>query len=364
MSAIGVDEHLWRRPLHELRDRTVTWLWEGRIPLGSMTLLDGDPGLGKSLVTLDLIARVTTGREMPDGTDGRDGGAILLSAEDDTEVTIRPRLLAAHADLQRVSAIETVRGVRLESGVEYERSVVLPGDISMLESSIEEIGAKLIVIDPLMAYLDPKVNSWRDQDVRATLAPLARLARHMNVAVLILRHLTKGGGLNALYRGGGSIGIIGAARSGLMIAKDPEHPEHERVLAQTKSNLGPPVTALRYRLAADDLQRAYVQWLGACDHTATSLLLSAAGETVAEPSKLEQAIALLRDECAEGPRSVEELIQRARARNISTITLRRAGDALGVDKGKAGFQGHSLWALPLPPPSLDPAELVAGDGAG
>jgi RecA-family ATPase len=173
--------------------RALCWLWPGRIPLGTLTLLDGDPGLGKSLLALDLVARVTRGAAMPDGDAGGpegavdgagggaegavEGGAVLLSAEDDLAATVRPRLRAAGADLQRVLAVQTVLTYDTATGQEVERGFALPGDSPLLEAAIGEVEAKLVVIDPLMAYLDGRVNSWRDQDVRAALAPLARLAR-------------------------------------------------------------------------------------------------------------------------------------------------------------------------------------------
>jgi hypothetical protein len=223
------ERHLRTVPLALVEETALRWLWPGRIPLGTITLLDGDPGLGKSLLALDLVARVTRGAAMPDGGDTLagavegvvDGGAVLLSAEDDLAATVRPRLDAAGADLQRVLAVQTVLTYDTAMGQEVERGFALPGDVPLLVAAIGEVDAKLVVIDPLMAYLDGRVNSWRDQDVRAALAPLARLAERTGVAVVILRHLTKGGSTNALYRGGGSIGIIGAARSGLLVARAP-----------------------------------------------------------------------------------------------------------------------------------------------
>ena len=172
-----LDEQVVSVSYNAVEVRRVAWLWEGRIPLGAITLLDGDPGLGKSLLTLDLAARITTGREMPDGTPGlREGaGVVLLSAEDDPGVTIAPRLRTAGADLARV---EGVRGMTMrdpETGLSLPRSFLLPQDIPQLEEVIERVWARLVVIDPLMAYLDDRVNSWRDQDVRAALSLSAQI---------------------------------------------------------------------------------------------------------------------------------------------------------------------------------------------
>src|SRR5579871_969592 len=394
----------------KVKPEQVRWLWPGRIPLGKLTLLDGDPGLGKSLLTLDLAARVTTGRAMPDvpDTDSRgfekpahadsrgfekpahagrtevldarggawlhppdpctgsseprdyepiEGGVVLLSSEDDLAATICPRLVAACADLSRVRAMQTVYGLDVERGVVRERGVLLPQDVDFLAHAIARAQAKLVVIDPLMAYLDGRVNSWRDQDVRAALAPLARLAEQTGAAILVLRHLTKGGGSNALYRGGGSIGIIGAARSGLLVAKHPERPEEERVLASSKSNLGPPMPALGYRILATQDARGTsiprIEWLGATSYTAASLLAAAdriGTEGVGEPSRLEEACAFLRETLAEGPRPAAEVERLARGYGISDHTLRRARRELSVTAQHDGRSGQ--WAITLPPTAL------------
>jgi AAA domain-containing protein/bifunctional DNA primase/polymerase-like protein len=330
----------------------VRWLWQGRIPLGALTLLDGDPGLGKSLLTLDLVVRVTRGRAMPDGTPGVDGGALLLSAEDDLSATIAPRLATAGADLERVRAVRAVTVYDAESGRELERPFVLPGDIPHLAARVAQAGATLVVIDPLMAYLDARVNSWRDQDVRAALVPLAALAERTGAAVVILRHLTKGFGTNAIYRGGGSIGIIGAARAGLLVAKSPDDPEHERVLAPTKSNLGPPMPALRYRLVSAPDGPPRVEWLGQSDYTAATLLTQATAPDGEEaPSKREDAAAFLRAALADGPRLASEVQLAARAAGIRDETFRRAQQLVPIHREQlpqgAGRRGRGpvLWSL-------------------
>jgi putative DNA primase/helicase len=374
-------------PLWLVEETALCWLWPGRIPLGTITLLDGDPGLGKSLLTLDLVARVTRGAAMPDGDAGGpegavdgagggaegavDGGAVLLSAEDDLAATVRPRLRAAGADVQRVVAVQTVLAYDAATGEDYERGFALPGDIPLLAAAIGAVDAKLLVIDPLMAYLDARVNSWRDQDVRAALAPLARLAERTGVAVVVLRHLTKGGGTNALYRGGGSIGIIGAARSGLLVARAPEEPEHERILASSKSNLGPPLPALRYRIAPHGSvgDVPVVEWLGPCDYTAATLLgdsgEGANGESGSgRTSAVDEAAGWLRAQLAAGPRPAAELQHLAQADGISDWTLRRARQRLGVLVRHAGFVsgGSWVWEVGADDGAVPPTEMRARHG--
>jgi RecA-family ATPase len=228
--------------LSEVEPEKVEWLWPGRLPIGKLAVLDGDPGLGKSAVTLDLAARVSASLELPEGGRCGPAGVVLLSAEDGLADTIRPRLDAAGADTERIVALSTVT----ERGG-AERTISLTQDLNTVEQAVKRVGAALVVIDPLMAFLSGKTDSHKDQDVRRALAPLAALAEKTGAAVLIVRHLNKAAGGNALYRGGGSIGIIGAARSGLVIAPDPEDPER-RILASNKHNLSRAAPSLVFQV--------------------------------------------------------------------------------------------------------------------
>jgi len=243
----------------------VRWLWPGRIPLGKVTVLDGDPGTGKS--TLTIAAKVTTGSPFPDGARPERGDVILLNAEDDIGDTIRPRLEAAGADLARCWVLPDVQ----PEPDRPPRPPELPADLDAVEGMVKDKQAALVVVDPLMAFLSGQVDSHRDQDIRRVLASLGYMAARTGAAVVIVRHMNKGQG-SALYRGSGSIGIIGAARAGLLVAPDPED-EDRRVLALTKSNLAKMPQALAYRLVDDERYScARVVWDGVTSHTATDLL--------------------------------------------------------------------------------------------
>lgn len=225
--------------LTDVQSEAVSWIWRNRIPKKKITLLDGDPGLGKSLLTLDIAARITRGWAMPDGAATEPGGVVLVTAEDGLGDTVRPRLELMGADLSKIVSLQSVRDT---DGNLRPPTVE---DVHAIAGAVDAVSARLIVVDPLMAYLPSKRDSHRDQDVRRSLHILARLAEEKGVAVLIVRHLNKSGGSQSIYRGGGSIGIIGAARSGLLVAKDPDD-ENRRVLASTKSNLGPLAPSLRF----------------------------------------------------------------------------------------------------------------------
>jgi RecA-family ATPase len=179
----------------------VRWLWPGRIPLGKLTVLDGDPGVGKSTVTLTIAAKVSTGSPFPDGPRPEVADVILLSAEDEIGDTIRPRLEAAGADLNRVFVLPDVR----EEG-EPPRPPELPLDLDRLEAMVKDRAAALVVIDPLMAFLSGAIDAHRDQDVRRALASMAYMAARTGAAVVIVRHMNKSGGVNPLYRGGAASG--------------------------------------------------------------------------------------------------------------------------------------------------------------
>lgn len=169
--------------LADVEAKPVEWLWRGRIPAGMLTILDGDPGLGKSLLLKDLAARVSTGRPMPGETERTHAaGVVWLTAEDSLEYTVRPRLDAAGVDSTRIVA------VRIREGRDDERKpVIRPADLSMIQAAAGDVRARLVVFDPLMAYLPSEVNSHRDQDVRRALSWLRDFAARTGAAVVVIR---------------------------------------------------------------------------------------------------------------------------------------------------------------------------------
>ena len=166
-------------PISRVVQRPLSWLWPGRLALGKLALLDGDPGLGKSLVTLDLCARLSTGRPFPDGSPGPGpASSIILNGEDGDGDTIRPRLQALGADLDRVFVLEP-RGQPRPGNL-----FRLPDQAGILERSLSQTRALLVVIDPIMAFLDPSVVAGSDPSVRRALFPLAQLAERHRCVIL------------------------------------------------------------------------------------------------------------------------------------------------------------------------------------
>jgi len=296
----------------DIAPEKIEWLWDGRIPRGKLTLLDGDPNLGKSTLVCELAACLSTGRLLPGQTAPMLADVLLANAEDGAADTVRCRLDAAGADVARVHILRS--------------TLELPRDVEALEAEARVRSVGLIVLDPLMAYLGASTNSHRDQDVRRALAPLAAVAERIGAAVLAVRHLNKQPGASALYRGGGSIGIVGAARSALLLAADPETPSL-RILASIKSNLAETPAALRFELeSAGDVGR--VKWLGECDYDANQLIVPV--EPGKAPSRVDAAEAFICGALSAGPMPSNELEARAKTAGLSVASLRRARQRLGV----------------------------------
>lgn len=317
----------------------VSWLWPGYLPAGKLCLVDGDPGAGKSTITLDLAARVSTGSAMPDGAPcGRPGHVLLASAEDGIADTIRPRLEAAGADLTRVSVL-----TELLDDEQRGRPLDLSTDLAGIRAHITRVGATLVVVDPLMAFIGPGVDSHRDQDVRRALHPLANLADQTGATVLIVRHLNKSSAGSALYRGGGSIGIIGAARAAFVVATDPDDAER-RVLAPTKSNLAVQPPSLLYRLVSDPGRGCgRIVWEGVSARHADELLSS--GEPQGEQT---EAATFLRELLEVEPLPAKIVLARARDAGVAERTLKRAKSQLAVVSVKVGYGDDARWLWRLP----------------
>lgn len=322
----------------DVKAERVRWLWPGRLPRGKLVAFDGDPSLGKSTLSLDLAARVSTGSPMPGETVATEGAGavVLLSAEDGIGDTIRPRLEAAGADLTLVHVLTEVLDTDDEGKV-TARPPSIPDDVARLEALVISTGAVLVVVDVLNAYLGARVDGHRDQDVRRALHRLAAMAERTGAVVVVIRHLNKSAGGNALYRGGGSIGIIGAARAGLIVAVDPDD-ETRRVLAVTKSNLAAMPTALAYRLVPDEEHGcARVRWEGPTGHQANDLL----GTSADDEHDGADAAAVLTSILCDGPLWVKKCIEAMAEAGYSKDQAKRAKAKVRAISVKVGAPGDA-----------------------
>lgn len=339
--AASEDVHAVVVGVHEIVARPVRWLWHRYMPLGKLVIIDGDPGLGKSLLTLDIAARVSRGDAMPDGTSGVSGHVVILSAEDAPEDTIRPRLDAAGADVSRVKLLLGMRAGGQERAPEISESL----DLAAIEAVVTSCQAALVIFDPLVAYLGAKTNANHDQEVRRALAPLAQMAERTNATVLGIRHLNKTPGVSAIYRGGGSIAISGAARTVLLVGREPSDPKR-RVLAQVKTNLGAAAPSLQFALDASEGEVPRITWLGESKQSADDLVR---GELLPNKPVQNEAAQFLFALLSRGPIAVGVAKARATAQGISEATLERAKKALGVRSQKTSMDGGWAWSLPEGP---------------
>ena len=203
--------------------KEVAWFWKERIPCGAISLIEGDPGGNKSSLVYDMAARLTTGRPMF-GCDGAPSPeTVMLFQAEDMLDTMHRNLRAAGADLTKVYAYDR--------SLSCEGELALPDDIGFIRSEVDKTRAKLLVIDPITAFISTNISN--DQSVRRALQPLVQLAEQTGTAVVLVRHLTKSGSVNPLYRGAGSVGLIGAARAAFLVAPDPGDSDH-RILAQNQ----------------------------------------------------------------------------------------------------------------------------------
>jgi len=322
--------------LTSVKKKPMCWLWRDRIPLGAVTVLDGDPGQSKSTLTYDLAARVTTGRPMLLCKGRRPAaGVVLIQAEDSLAGKVKPTLKAAGANLKKIRVYDKT--------LFAEQPLVLPDDVPLIEEAVQEVAAKLVVLDPLSAFLGGEANS--DQSVRKALGPLAALAERNNCAIVIARHLTKHGCSDPLYRGIGSIGIIALARSGLWVTDDPGSGEpHRHVLTQTKTNLSM-ATSVAYRTVKQG-DSILVEWIGESNFRADDLADMGGGD----PSRLQEAVELLRSvlEEEDGEAEAKEVYRVARESGVAKRTLDRAKTVLGIRSLKKSKGNCSRWVWQLP----------------
>jgi len=328
--------------MSEVEPRPVEWLIDGRVAIGTVTVLAGLPGLGKSMLTCHWAARVSSAG----------ANTLIATAEDALDFVVRPRLEIAGADLDRVHALR----LRVDG---FDGDLALPDDAELLFQKVQEHDARLVVIDPLMAHLSQRVNSWNDHSIRTALAPLHHLAEELRCAVVALAHLNKAGHSDSLLRVGASIGVGGAARSVLLLDRDPEEDadtDRLRVLAHVKSNVAVRQTSERYAIEAVQLMTAegptevpYLAPIGDSRYTADELLAANRGEGDDRRSALEEAKEFLAELLAEGELPAKHVREHAAEEEISKYALNGAKKALGIVSRREGFgRGSTVyWRLPL-----------------
>lgn len=308
--------------MDEIAAEEVEWLWYPYIPYGKLTIIHGDGGEGKTTLILRLAALLSKGEKLPcDDTDREPISVIYQTAEDGLGDTIKPRLLAADADCSMIKVID-------------ESETALTMLDTRMEQAIIETGARVLIFDPMQAYIGAKVDMNRANEVRAILSPLSRIAEKYGCAIILVGHLNKAQGNKSTYRGLGSVDFFAAARSVLVVGRVKDKPE-VRVAAHQKSSLAPEGKPIAFELSENNGFR----WIGYYDICIDDLLSG-----VSREKKSEMAENLILDCLAEGKYPQKILLQKAEHLGISKRVLDEAKKKLKVRSVKEGNQWY--WHLP------------------
>ncbi len=329
----------------DIKPKPINWLWPGRIACGKVTLIAGDPGLGKSQITAYLAGIVTTGGHWPvDGTKSPKGAVVFLSAEDDAADTINPRLRAVDADLSLCVVVHAMLDTD-ETGTIRKRSFSLKNDLISLESVLHEIGnVRLIVIDPITSYLGG-IDSHKNSDVRELLIPLVDFAEKHEVAFVCISHLNKSNTQDAMSRISGSGAFVAVSRSTMQVFKDKNNPAR-RLLLQSKNNLGKDIGGFAFSIAdvklENGLETSRIVWEDAPVNMTADEAMNARPE---QSTAIDKAKQFLLDILSNGPLAFSDIEEAAKLEGISEKTLRRAKEIAGIETKKDGFNGCWIWAI-------------------
>jgi hypothetical protein len=344
----GGSQLISRRADHIVPKR-IEFLWQGRIARGKHTAIAGEPGNGKSQLSVYVAATVSRGGDWPCG-EGRSpvGNVIIFNAEDGADDTVVPRLVAAGAVLGR---IHIVNAVRQATG---RRTFNLQSDLALLEQKIAEIGdVALVIIDPISSYMG-KTDSHKNAEVRGALEPLSEMAARLNVAILSITHFSKSGaGTNskALHRFIGSIAFVGAPRAAFAVIEDTDS-EGRILFLHAKNNMASKPQGLAYRLvqafvdgaSGQAIVASYVVWDNEPVTVSADEALRAT-DGGGDRSAATEAEEFLRDKLSAGPVPAKEAEEHARVIGIAPRTLARARKKVGVIAEKAGMKEGWIWRL-------------------
>ncbi len=331
------------RVLSNVEPTRTRWAWEQRIPLGSVTILAGRQGLGKSTLLAMLSAGFTRGN-LPGDLEGERATVLLATYEDDYSSTVAPRMLAAGADLDLVVGLDLMDEGKPDL-------LALPTDLELIKQTATEYKAKVLLIDPLMAALPSKIDSHRDQDVRLALAPLSQLASEAGIAIVAVLHLRKGAAAEGLDRISGSVAFTAAARSVLAFGRSEEDEDAGRILAHAKSNLGPLAPSLAFHIEPKTVDHDGIQIStsaliedGEVDCHAGELLTPSGAE---DRTEVDVAAEWLLDHLGACEWTEAQAVKdAAKAEGIAPRTLARARTRLGLETDRQGFPGKGVWRLP------------------
>jgi len=331
-------------PTSEIEPEPVTWIWPGVIATGRVTNLVGHPGLGKSQVSIDIAATISTGRPWPGGTaNERAGHVLILSAEDDAADTIVPRLISAAADRAAVHLVKAVK----EDGV--ERAFSLADDLERLQGEHDLRQVRLLIVDPITAYLGKKnrsINRNQGSEVRPLLDHLTAFAARHEFGVLAISHLNKSGGAKAITRIMGSLDFVAVARAVYLVTEEPG--STRRLFLPVKNNLAPDRVGFAFELETktlgEGIQASAVRWSDDPVMVSADEVLAAAGKKASAG-----AMDFLRETLSDGPLDQAEIMRRGEEAGFTPKSLRTAREKLSIPskrEGGIGPKGKWVWHPP------------------
>lgn len=332
------------RRMSDIAIEPIKWLWKGRVALGKLTVIAGDPGMGKSQITAYMAAIVTNGKLWSDGAPATTpGSVIILSAEDNAADTIKPRLIAAGAVVEDVYILDHIAGI-VVNGRRAERFFDLGQDLTCLEALIIKLGnVRMIVIDPVSAYQGKKDGN-SNTDIRSLLTPLSNLAAKYGVAILLITHFNKSKDQTPISRVIGSTGLIAAARAGYAVVEDRNDPK-VRYFVPLKHNLGNDHDGLGYRIEGIELEggieTSKISWLP--ERVQAHDILFETSQSTKPVSGT--ATTFLEEYLSSGPKPANTLMNDARAKGFSFGVIQRASKRLNIKKRKQGLGGSWFWQL-------------------
>ena len=303
----------------EVAKENIEWLWYPYIPYGKITIIQGNPGDGKTNLALKIAASVSSGTVLPGLPSLKSQNVIYLSAEDGVSDTITPRLEECGADSRKIL---------------FFKDENKPSSLSdnLIAEALESSGARLLVIDPIQAFMGSRTDMNKANEVRERLRPVGELAEKYKCAIILIGHLNKSQGLNSIYRGIGSMDFTAISRSILLVGRHKDD-ANLRVFVHNKSSLCPQGASQAFRL---DGPHGF-EWVdGYDDVTAEDVLYASKNPRPHTETKLDSAVKFLRSYFEEHPEvEATKIVELAKVRNIGTRTLNEAKKyvpGLGSDK--------------------------------
>jgi predicted ATP-dependent serine protease len=326
--------------MDQLEAKPVKWLWQNRLARGKLTLIAGDPGIGKSQISCDVAARISAGASWPDGGCAPLGSIVILSAEDAPNDTLRPRLEAAGATLDRIHILKAT----IVNG--KPATFNLQTHLELLGNKVAELPhVAAIIIDPITSYMG-RIDGHQTVDVRAVLEPLAAFAEKHDVAILAISHPPKATQSKALHAVTGSLAFVAAARLVFIAAKEPQ--TERRLFLAVKNNLGPLAAGLGFSLAqrfvSNEILASHTAWDSAPVTTSADEAIAAANNGI--PAAMSEAVDFLREELANCPRAAQDIKKAAAEAGVAWRTVARAKAELNVKSTKQGLEKGWVWELP------------------